>query len=1227
MKKRISLTLILVIGIAGYFYFGGIKTAPEESITTYSFVGEPEVPTTEGDGKSENPIERLEFEVAQLIDPATGKLPSGIRQREMAFAKQSLNKVTPETYNGANALSSVSGTNAAAPFRSVGPYNIGGKTRAVGLDIDDENIILAGGTASGVWKTVDQGQTWTRTTALQQHPSVTAIVQDRRAGNTDTWYYGAGENRGNSASDIGAFYFGNGIYKSTNNGDSWSLIQSTALPGTGESDVPTERGNFGLIEELAIDLSNSSGTEIYAAGGNQIIRSEDGFETFDIVLGSSNTGGNNMCDVAITSSGKVFASIATAVNNGSQAENGLFESEDGITWTELDIDELDNSYSRLEIAINPSNEDQVYFLTDDQLISYNDATDTATDLTGSLNVNTGSIDGYTSQGGYNVELAFHPGNDAFVFVGGTNIIRSSNGFGTIGTNTQIGGYIKGQIRNYIDHHPDIHKLFFFDSDPNVMLTGTDGGVHVTRDNTVSTINSTGLTVEWESLNNGFLTTQFHHANIHNYSFGDVQIIGGMQDNSTYASFSGEDDGEWVNVGTGDGTFSAITYNAIYIAFQNGAMRRAELNGNQYGNAVTITPGQGADFSFVNPYNYNPVHQDQILVAGRGRIFVANDVRDEPSGNEWIELVGPATLTNQFVTAITASTDPEGVLYFGTRNGSIFKIADIRDLSTDTEVITLPRGNWANGNISSIAVDPNDADRVFLTLSNYNVVSIWMSEDGGNTWSSISGNLEENADGSGAGPSIRGIELMPDGNGGNYYFAATSVGLFMTKDLNGDQTNWEQQAADVLGNVIIQNVRVRPVDGVVMASTHASGVYLGGYDVGVNANINYSINADGTEYLLRANPSAINPTPLTYQWIKDGQNIDGETGETFTATDGGSYQVRLGMSGEEATGLSNTVVINLDGTGPDVSTITRLNPTDQATELTTVQFQVTFSETVLNVSADDFETSGAASGVIGTVTESTVGTVFDVTVNNIGGTGELNLDVSSNNDITDEVGNVFSGTVLAEETYTITDNTAPTAAITRGTPSTELTDQNEVMFIVTFTEEVVNLDESDFAFSAGSPAATFGLIFETSTGVYQVTVTDILADGTLGLDFVGGQDIVDNAGNAFDGTVTEDQTYTIENVITSIDDPLARSTQRIISDANPSNGVFNLAFPPAFIGDFEMQVVDSQGRRVSLRAIKGYNTGDQIELDLTKSPDGVYILNASNGQTRANIKLLKKVGSR
>ena len=63
----------------------------------------------------------------------------------------------------------------------------------------------------------------------------------------------------------------------------------------------------------------------------------------------------------------------------------------------------------------------------------------------------------------------------------------------------------------------------------------------------------------------------------------------------------------------------------------------------------------------------------------------------------------------------------------------------------------------------------------MTFANYNVPSIFHSTDGGITWDDISGNLEENLDGTGSGPSVLWAENYPDGT----LFVGTTVGLFTT----------------------------------------------------------------------------------------------------------------------------------------------------------------------------------------------------------------------------------------------------------------------------------------------------------------------------------------------------------------------------------------------------------------------------------------------------------------
>jgi len=164
---------------------------------------------------------RANYEFNLLKNPYTGKIPDNIRNKELEFSKNIPLKKTSRFLNkkaGANTFE----------WKNRGPYNVGGRTRALGLDIANPKTILAGGVSGGMWKSTNDGASWTLTTLPTQTYSVSSLVQDTRDGNTETWYYGTGEWRGNSVITQGDFYRGNGIYKSVNNGDSWVLLESTA---------------------------------------------------------------------------------------------------------------------------------------------------------------------------------------------------------------------------------------------------------------------------------------------------------------------------------------------------------------------------------------------------------------------------------------------------------------------------------------------------------------------------------------------------------------------------------------------------------------------------------------------------------------------------------------------------------------------------------------------------------------------------------------------------------------------------------------------------------------------------------------------------------------------------------------------------------------------------------------------------------------------------------------
>ena len=76
-------------------------------------------------------------------------------------------------------------------YTSRGPTNLGGRTRAMAVDLSDatSNTILAGGVSSGLFRTTNGGASWTKVSSNGEIHNVTAIAQDPRVGFQNIWYY------------------------------------------------------------------------------------------------------------------------------------------------------------------------------------------------------------------------------------------------------------------------------------------------------------------------------------------------------------------------------------------------------------------------------------------------------------------------------------------------------------------------------------------------------------------------------------------------------------------------------------------------------------------------------------------------------------------------------------------------------------------------------------------------------------------------------------------------------------------------------------------------------------------------------------------------------------------------------------------------------------------------------------------------------------------------------
>ena len=159
---------------------------------------------------------------------------------------------------------------------------------------------------------------------------------------------------------------------------------------------------------------------------------------------------------------------------------------------------------------------------------------------------------------------------------------------------------------------------------------------------------------------------------------------------------------------------------------------------------------------------------------------------------------------------------------GTQNKYIYRIDNAN--VGDPSVVKLPNIlTGMNSYCYDIAINPDNAEEIIVVYSNYSVYSLFHSLDGGQNWTKIAGNLEQNASGSGNGPSCRTAEIIPLAND-TLYLVGTSVGLFGTSKLDGENTIWKQIASNTIGSVVVEYLTYRQNDGLLVVATHGNGIY-------------------------------------------------------------------------------------------------------------------------------------------------------------------------------------------------------------------------------------------------------------------------------------------------------------------------------------------------------------------------------------------------------------------
>ena len=544
---------------------------------------------------------------------------------------------------------------------------------------------------NGVWKSTDGGANWINVYSDNFNPNLRArlfYINDIVAWNnpqtnkTEIFIGVAGAHAGNSQFP-GAEK--TGLYKSINDGATWTKVTLPAISGTATVYEPNDI-------EIGIDNSIWFGTgkNIYGRGGGTILRSIDG---------------NNF-------------SVVHTITNG----------------------------ERVELALSKQNKDKVYVLhsstSTPKIISTNNAFASApTVITPPKDADTGIPDNDFTRGQsfYDLVIEVDPTNDNIIYAGGIDLFRTTNAGGSW---KQISKWSNNNnLRNMTISlvHADQHGWAFHPTDPNKALIGNDGGVYYANNLSGSETSSIGIQARIGNYN----VTQFYHGEI-GQSTTNKLLVAGAQDNGTQL-INGANAGinQTIEIRGGDGAYSFIDKDGNYAiaAYVYNNYRRYPLPYN--GTATTIVSESGTNTgSFINPAdlddNLNILYTNgAATLAGTRNGGVARFTNITSSPATKTLLTNALLDADASVLKVSPFTTGSTKLFVGTTNGKLLKVENANTSPTWSDI----SGANFSGSISAIQFGATEND-IMVTFHNYGVTSIWFSANGGTTWVSKEGDFPD-----------------------------------------------------------------------------------------------------------------------------------------------------------------------------------------------------------------------------------------------------------------------------------------------------------------------------------------------------------------------------------------------------------------------------------------------------------------------------------------------------
>ncbi len=690
-------------------------------------------------------------------------------------------------------------------FRSIGPGSSSGRVMSIAVNPKNKFEYYVGVASGGVWKTVNDGTTWTPVFDGEGSYSIGWVALDPN--DSSVVWVGTGES--NSQRSVG---YGDGIYRSDDGGKSWQNLGLKKSEHIGRMVIDPRDSK---VVYVAVEGS------LWGPGGDRgLYKTTDGGKTWKASLTiSENTG---VADVAIDPSNPdiVYASsyqrrrhVFTLIDGG--PESALYKSTDaGATWNKLKSGLPTVDMGRVGLAVSPADPNVVYAVIE------------AADGKGGIFRSTDKGATWERRNEFDQGAMYYarvipdPKNVDRILVMAVQLRESLDGGKTL------------HKVNEVNHHGDNHVAWIDPDNTKHWLLGSDGGMYETWDDAKS----------WEFKAN-LPTMQFYDVAVDNAT-PFYNVCGGTQDYFSWCgpsrtrNLNGIVNADWFVTTGGDGFHSQVDPvdpNTIYSESQYGVLIRYD---KPTGQELLLQPLEGRGepplrWNWDSPLIISPHSHTRVYFAAN-RLF-----RSDDRGDTWTPISGDLTrqidrnklpvmgkvwgpdavAKNQStsfygnIVALSESPKKEGLIYVGTDDGLIQATSDGGGSWTKYEKFAgIPDMTY----VSRLAASHHDANTVYAAFENHKNSDfkpyLLKSTDAGKSWTSIAGDLPE------SGPVLAFAE---DTVNSNLLFAGTETGAFFTID---GGAHWVRLKGG-LPTIAVRDMVIQPREGDLVIATFGRGFYV------------------------------------------------------------------------------------------------------------------------------------------------------------------------------------------------------------------------------------------------------------------------------------------------------------------------------------------------------------------------------------------------------------------